>query len=180
MQDVAIRPLGESDVAVLVDAYPERSPENRHFGRSRKQGLGQVTELVAWEGDRPVGWVIVMPAGSPEETEQGRTLGCAEMGDLFVAESARGRGIGRALMEAAEDWARNHRESKLGLAVTMGNPHNDVARSLYERSGYKESEFGVFDDGYHYWDESGVRHWDGEPHRYLVKGLNASPATEEF
>jgi GNAT superfamily N-acetyltransferase len=106
------------------------------------------------------------------QTQQGRSLGCAEMGDLFVAERFRGRSVGGTLMEAAEDWARDQGESNLVLAVTVANPHNDVARSMYERAGYEESGLGVFEDGCFYWDEAGECQWDGEPHRYLVKDLD--------
>jgi GNAT superfamily N-acetyltransferase len=76
------------------------------------------------------------------------------MGDLFVAERFRGRSVGGTLMEA------------------VANPHNDVARSMYERAGYEESGLGVFEDGCFYWDEAGECQWDGEPHRYLVKDLD--------
>jgi RimJ/RimL family protein N-acetyltransferase len=52
---------------------------------------------------------------------------------LMVALSHRRRGIGRALMQAAEEWAREAGVRKLELHVF---PHNSAAIALYESLGY--------------------------------------------
>jgi RimJ/RimL family protein N-acetyltransferase len=57
----------------------------------------------------------------------------AEFG-VTVAAEARGIGVGRALMEAMEQWAREHGIVKITLRVFT---HNDRARALYERMGYE-------------------------------------------
>lgn len=71
--------------------------------------------LGAARGDRPV------------------TAHVAELG-ITVAERARGAGVGRALMEAFEDWARAHGVTRLVLGVY---DTNDTARRLYESLGYE-------------------------------------------
>ena len=53
---------------------------------------------------------------------------------LMVAASHRRRGIGRALLLTAEEWARGAHVSKLELHVF---PHNLPAIALYERCGYE-------------------------------------------
>lgn len=53
---------------------------------------------------------------------------------LIVAHARRRQGIGRALMEAAEAWARDVGVSKLELSVFA---HNAPAIALYERLGYE-------------------------------------------
>lgn len=53
--------------------------------------------------------------------------------DVVVAPEHRGRGHGRALMMAAERWARRRGASAVRLNV-FG--HNVVARSLYDKLGY--------------------------------------------
>jgi len=53
---------------------------------------------------------------------------------LMVAQSHRRRGIGRALMQAAEEWAREAGVRKLELHVF---PHNAAAIALYESLGYE-------------------------------------------
>ncbi|MGH2995779.1 MAG: GNAT family N-acetyltransferase [Gaiellaceae bacterium] len=57
----------------------------------------------------------------------------ADLG-LMVAQSHRRRGIGRALMQAAEEWAREAGVRKLELHVF---PHNAAAIALYESLGYE-------------------------------------------
>jgi RimJ/RimL family protein N-acetyltransferase len=52
---------------------------------------------------------------------------------LMVAQEFRRRGAGRALMQAAESWAREAGVWKLELHVF---PHNTAAISLYESLGY--------------------------------------------
>jgi RimJ/RimL family protein N-acetyltransferase len=56
----------------------------------------------------------------------------ADLG-LMVAATHRRRGIGLALLEAAEAWARRSGVRKLELHVF---PHNDAAIRLYEKAGY--------------------------------------------
>ncbi len=58
--------------------------------------------------------------------------GVASLG-MCVADGWRGRGVGRALMDAAIEWARAAGAHKVELQVW---PHNDAARRLYERMGF--------------------------------------------
>ncbi|WP_266159795.1 GNAT family N-acetyltransferase [Dyella silvatica] len=53
--------------------------------------------------------------------------------DLAVTPTYEGQGVGRALLEHAETWAREHRCQLVTLAVFPGN---ERARALYEASGY--------------------------------------------
>ncbi len=52
---------------------------------------------------------------------------------LAVAEGAEGQGIGRALLTAAEDWARARDYPHITLNVFATNTR---ARAVYERNGY--------------------------------------------
>ncbi len=54
--------------------------------------------------------------------------------DIVVAPAAEGRGIGAALMAAAEAWARERGFRLLSLHVFDGNVR---AQDLYERLGYR-------------------------------------------
>lgn len=52
---------------------------------------------------------------------------------LTVAESAEGRGVGRALLQAAEQWATSRGYPLITLNVFAVN---ERARAIYERNGY--------------------------------------------
>lgn len=59
--------------------------------------------------------------------------------DLFVTPTARQRGVGRALMDAAEKMARKSRASRIDLETAIDNYD---AQALYESLGYsREVEF---------------------------------------
>lgn len=54
---------------------------------------------------------------------------------VMVADGYRRQGIGRALMESAEAWAKSVGVRKIELHVF---PHNESALALYERLGYRQ------------------------------------------
>jgi GNAT superfamily N-acetyltransferase len=58
------------------------------------------------------------------------------MNDLFVAEGARGEGIGRALIEAAADVARERGARHLEWSTA---PDNERAQRLYDSTGAERS-----------------------------------------
>ncbi|MEM6465646.1 MAG: GNAT family N-acetyltransferase [Pseudomonadota bacterium] len=59
--------------------------------------------------------------------------GCLTMDGLFVAEEARGQGVGTALLSAVQDLAVERGYKTLRLDVIDTNPR---ARALYERQGF--------------------------------------------
>ena len=171
----SVRIVEDTDLAVLIATFPEKgaAPVNRHLEQFRLQQEGAVTCLVAWNGATPVGYVFVRwPGGDGGLSNQALTLGCPELGDLFVVEHARGRGIGRKLVETAEAIIATRGFAQVGLEVTTANPHTAVARALYARLGYRDAGFGDFISGYTYWDATGAPHRDEELYRYLVKQLD--------
>jgi GNAT superfamily N-acetyltransferase len=60
------------------------------------------------------------------------------MNDLFVSEAARGRGVGRALIEASAAVARERGAAHLEWATA---PDNLTAQRLYDSTGAKRSEW---------------------------------------
>lgn len=66
-----------------------------------------------------------------------RTIGSnprIEIGSLIVDESCRSKGVGRLLMDGAEDWARSHGYQEAGL---RSNVIRDRAHRFYENLGYR-------------------------------------------
>ena len=86
------------------------------------------TLLIAESGGRPAGFVFL------EEEEDYFTRDThGHIGILVVSAEAEGRGVGAALMAAAEQWARARAHTSLTLNVFGGNSR---ARGLYERTGF--------------------------------------------
>jgi len=63
---------------------------------------------------------------------------CVLMNDLFVDESARGQGVGRALIEASADVAR---ERGVPFVEWSTAPDNHTAQRLYDSTGAERSEW---------------------------------------
>ncbi len=90
---------------------------------------GENVILVAELPERPnVGQVWL---GEARDPYTGRPRGY--LYDLYVEEAARGQGIARALMAAAEAASRARGDTELGITVA---PHNHAARALYEAFGF--------------------------------------------
>jgi GNAT superfamily N-acetyltransferase len=118
---VAVAELTPEDVE-LVDS---RLPLNR----LDQHAAGGSTYLVAWEGDEPVGHAHLAWSGMH--------LRLPELQDMFVLPELRGRGIGTALVDAAEQAVRDRGWERISLSVSRdGNP---AARRLYEGLGYADA-----------------------------------------
>lgn len=87
------------------------------------------TVLVAASGsDQPLGFIHLHAA---KDFFTGELHG--HVSDIVVAPEAEGRGVGQALMAAAEVWARSLGYRLLSLHVFDGNAR---AREFYRRLGY--------------------------------------------
>jgi GNAT superfamily N-acetyltransferase len=87
--------------------------------------------LGAWRGEQLTGYACLywtFTSLVPAET--------VLMNDLFVAESARGQGVGRALIEASAAIARERGAHRLEW---MTAPDNETARRLYDSTGAEPS-----------------------------------------
>ncbi|HEX4305116.1 MAG TPA: GNAT family N-acetyltransferase [Solirubrobacterales bacterium] len=78
-----------------------------------------------------LGYAFARLGSAPEALAIERPL---EVETVAVLPAARGRGIGTALMDAVDAWARERGIGHLTLAVRT---NNDDARRLYERRGFR-------------------------------------------
>jgi RimJ/RimL family protein N-acetyltransferase len=101
------------------------SEERRYLRAIRRHSYAAV--LVAELDGRVVGRLSIGRDSHPASEH------VADVG-LMVAEEQRRRGIGLALMQAGEEWARSVGVLKVELHVF---PHNEAALALYERLGYR-------------------------------------------
>ena len=95
-----------------------------------KESQGQV--LVAEVDGDVVGYATVLSKVESEGVENGG-LEYGLVADLVVKNQFRGRGIGKLLLDAAEQYARSHGVSWLRIGVLSGN---QAAQGLYESSGF--------------------------------------------
>lgn len=91
-------------------------------------GYAEHAVYVSDEDGTLPGWIHVAVAPS--------LLACkrAEIVGLVVHEQHRGRGVGRALMEQAEQWAK---EMDCISVRLRSNVQRDGAHAFYEKSGYR-------------------------------------------
>lgn len=142
MADLDIRPLGEPDLAVIPPAFaalgwPGKKAE-QYERYLREQESGQRSVLVATVSGTFAGYLTVVWAGAYGPFRQ---AGIPEIEDLNVLPHLRRRGIGTALMDAAEQAiAARHHTAGIGVGLY---PDYGPAQRLYARRGYLPDGRGI-------------------------------------
>ncbi len=138
---VTLRQATTADAAValpLIERFFAEEGFHAPPGQVRRQLLGLLGEdecavFLAWQGEEAVGVATVT-------TTSGIELGLsAEMEDLYVLPTARGLGVGAALIEAVKGWCRARGCSLVSVIVT---PEGQAAHDLlayYRHRGFVET-----------------------------------------
>ncbi len=133
---MVVRQLGIDDVDILrtirleaLRSDPDAFGSTLEREESRTEDdwrawLGRGATFAADADDGPAGLVVAIPGNDP------RTVGIYAM---FVSARARQQGIGRALVEAAVEWAASTGAERATLLVIDGNT---LAAALYESCGF--------------------------------------------
>lgn len=117
---------------------PRMKPADDILGDYLDDLLDQCTEkqgaiLVAERGGRVIGYVCVLGAEPNEDSDEiDYTYGYVR--DVAVTEACRGSGVGRRLLDAAEDFARKAGAEILRIHVLAGN---EGAAGLYASHGFR-------------------------------------------
>ena len=122
--------------ALVVDAYRAGGHLQRDagYGVHLADVAGRADQhpvLVAERAGRLVGTVTICPHGTPHSKDA--RLGEVEFRYLGVAQHAWGSGVAEALVQACDDWAREHGAHALVLSAI---DWNEPATRLYERLGF--------------------------------------------
>lgn len=150
MSGLTVRGAGPGDrdaiQAVTLAAYQEHTATiGAHWKGYRQNIIATLaaaapgTQIVALDDDRVVGTVLLYPAGASIEKPGGTTtltLTWPEVRLLAVAPSARGRGVGAALMNECIHRARSAAATTLTLHTT---DLMQAAMRLYERLGFERA-----------------------------------------
>ena len=110
---------------------------NREFFRRFIAPSDDGMLIAAWDGTELVGYACLYWHFT--------SVGATEtvlMNDLFVRETARGGGVGRALIDASANVARERGVSRLEWAT---RPDNETARRLYDATGAEASTWVTYE-----------------------------------
>jgi len=131
-----------AELASLFNAYrifyeePSDLAVAENFLRDRMQNAESVILVAdnpeAHPGHKLDGFCQLYPTFCSVEAKP-----IAVLYDLFVAPSARGRGVARRLMLAAQDYAKSSGKARLDLSTAK---NNYTAQALYESLGYERDD----------------------------------------
>ena len=139
--EIEIRWAAGDDAAVVArmlrdfnDEYAEPTPPLEELAENLRRLIEADEIIVLLTGDGPDGLAQLqfrasLYAAAPD----------AYLGELYVVPERRGEGIGRALLEAAIEAARERGATRIELNTSTDD---EPARGLYESSGFTNREGG--------------------------------------
>lgn len=141
---VTIRPARRSEVATLAALEQRSFATDRLSARQYRRHVGSPSAVVLvaeGTGGAVLGSAVVFLRAASR---------VARLYSIAVDAAARGRGIGAALLDAAEAVARRRGRTVLRLEVRQDNP---AAIALYEARGYRRigTRRGYYEDGADAW-----------------------------
>jgi GNAT superfamily N-acetyltransferase len=143
MEIIRVQQQHLDSAAILFDAYRQYYGQKADLVAaknflSERLLLDESVIFLALEGNKPLGFTQLYPMFSSISMERQWVLN-----DLFVNQNARNLGIGKQILEKAQDFIKQIGHKGLLLETT---PDNEKAQKLYEKLGWKREE-----NYYFYW-----------------------------
>lgn len=170
---VLIRVAVDSDVPKL-ERHMNNGPLDKHRSRFKKQLRGEVTYLVAYWMETPVGHVLMKWNGTKDEVVTAHINNCPDIEDLLVTDKYRNKGVGQKLLSYCEKLAKQRGFERIGLGVGI---ENEPAKRLYQKLGFHDSGIGEYQVGGIFKDEMGKVHSWNETCIYLIHRLTGDGGT---
>ena len=130
-REIRLRSLLDSPEA-FGSTYGEESAGGEHAWRDWAAGRWRGGAAAVFVGRDAAGDIVGTATGAAYDAEPG----VAHLYAMWVAPDARGAGVGRALLDAVETWARDEGHGRLVLQVTESN---EGARNFYGSCGFADT-----------------------------------------
>lgn len=172
---VEVRPCRGVEDAEAAERSMPSGPNRVHHARWEQQRDGAATYLLAWDGDEVVGHVLLLTRTRHDGAVD--ALGPhPEVTALGVADRARHRGVGTALLGASAGVAQQQGARLLGLALP---PADEAIATLCRRLGWVRhaSVAAVVESTW--LDERGGQHEERDECRYWTLDLPRGPGPGE-
>jgi ribosomal protein S18 acetylase RimI-like enzyme len=130
-RELRLRSLLDSPEA-FGSTYGDESSRTERAWRDWAAGRWRGGTAIVFSGCADDGTAVGTATGAEYEVE----AGVAHVYAMWVAPDARGAGVGRALLDAVEAWARERGCDRLVLSVTETN---ETARRFYEARGFMDT-----------------------------------------
>jgi len=146
MEGVRVRIAGEQDVAegdaaaydagaisALLFEFNGEGLETEALARRLVEVRGLETVFLAERDQELVGLLVLRTVPTLSDPED-----WAEVTELYVRQPARRQGVGRALMQAAVEYARHRGYAEIHLLV---DPENEPALAFYRATGFGQDSW---------------------------------------
>jgi GNAT superfamily N-acetyltransferase len=127
LREIRLRALADDPHAFCATLESEvAKPAAWWEEKAARSEAGDSERIFVAHGEN--GWCGMAAAYTPEDGNVPVLWG------MWVAPQARGHGVGRGLVEAVADWARENGAPRLDLSVIEGNA---PAEALFEATGFR-------------------------------------------
>ena len=161
------------DLQLVTNALnPDRS-SHTHSIRLRLQDEDRSAYLIAWLDDEPIAHGMVIWEGPLGNPKQHLTEPCPYIEDLWVKESYRSQGTGRAMVRRMESLARSRGHDLVGLSVGVENYR---AIDFYSQLGFRALPMPDYElNGTVETTDGEISFWT-ETCQYMRKSIGPSPS----